>query len=257
MFNFQLHSAPKSWRSSWHNRFFGRTLALLLLSSLTPASAELVKEVENPASGKQFLQDTWVVEYQADAFTEKMEKVKVLYIPKDMQDEAAFFLRCEPFFTNFSIQYTDWEKNLRENGELPNASAKFAKHGFIYDTEQELEVTVDGDDQEYDISVGGQNKHITKLFKTDQKLQPGQLGMSLFFSFVAAEMPSFRSAETSDEAKDFFKQLNQAINTQKPIQFKLENDRGWQRNFSLDTARMVNAVPQEVLEFCVTKRQIK
>jgi len=223
----------------------------------TPAYAGDYQEVEKSFQKNELMQDTWVVTYQADDFTDKVEQAKIIYIPADLQTEAIFFMRCEPYFANFSIQYTDWEKNLKEDGELPNASDKYAKHGFVYDTEQELEISVDGDDEDYDISVGGQTNHITKLFKTDQTLQPGQLGMSLFFSFTFAEMPSFRDAKTSSDARDFFQQLNQAVKTQKPIQFQLENDQGWKRNFQLDTARMVKAVPEEVLGFCLTQRKLK
>lgn len=226
------------------------------LGCSTLANAGEYKEIEKPANNSD-LKDTWLVEYEADDFTDKIEHAKILFIPNNMQDGAAFFFRCQPYYTNFSMQYSEAKQNLLENGSLPNASSKFAKHGYIYDTKQDLTVEINGDDETYEISVGGQNNHITKLFKTTEKLQTDQLGMSLFFTFNFTEMPSFRKANSTDEAKDFFSQLNSAIKEKQTIQFSLKNSSGWQREFTLDTHRMLATTPPEVLEFCITNRTIQ
>ena len=226
------------------------------LSFTTLTHAGKYKEIERPTNNSE-LKDTWVVEYEADDFTDKIEHAKLLYIPNNMQDGAAFFFRCQPYYTNFSIQYSEAKQNLLEDGTLPNASSKFAKHGYIYDTKQDLTVEIEGDDETYDISVGGQNNHITKLFKTTEKLQADQLGMSLFFTFNFTEMPSFRKANSTDEAVDFFSQLNNAIKEKQTIQFSLKNSSGWQREFSLDTHRMLASTPSDVLDFCMTNRTIQ
>lgn len=224
---------------------------------LTASQAEDTRIVERAVPANQLLKDSWVINYQADDFSDEIKQAKIIYIPKDITQNAAFFIRCEPYFANFSVQYVEQKKNLMDDGSLPNASSKYAKHGYVYDDKQEVEVIVDGDNERYELSIGGQNKHLTKLFKTDKKIQPEQLGMSFFFSFTFKEMPSFRQASTSDEAESFFKQLNTAITSQSNIQFHLETENGWQRQFDLDTKRMLNIVPSEVLEFCVTKRSLK
>lgn len=234
------------------------TTALICTLFMAPTSfAASETVIENPAQNNQLLNDTWVVEYEADDFTDEVEKASVLFIPKDFTKEAAFVMRCKSFYTNFKIEYVENKNNLLEDGELPNASSSFAKHGFVYDTEQELSVSVGGNKESYDISVGGQKNYLSKSFKTKQKIQSDELGMSLFFTFVAKEMPSFRADSTTDEALDFNAQLKKAINSHQPMQFTVESDNGWQREFNLDTARMLKTVPNEVIDFCVTGRKLK
>jgi len=235
-------------------------LVILSISSFLFSSssvAEKIELVENPAQSPNEINDSWIVNYDINDFDEKIRDASILYIPQNFGKQAAFFMRCKPFFTNFSLQYTEQKANLIDDGELPNASSKFAKHGYVYDDKQTLSVNVNGDNESYDISVGGQIKHLTKLFKTKESLQPDQLGMSLFFSFTFKEMPSFRSETTTDDATDFFKKINLAIQKTQPINFNLESDQDWQRQFTLNTKRMVNFVPSEVLGFCLSKRQLK
>lgn len=229
-----------------------------LIASLFVASSQAAKEeiIENPLNNG-YLSDTWVVKYQENDFSEKITDATLLYVPKNFAEEAAFLVRCNPFFTNFSMQYVESQKNLMQNGELNNDSDKFAKHGYIYDEKQRLSVEIGGDSQSYTLSVGGQKNHLTQLFKTQQSIQPGQLGMSWFYSFTFKEMPSFRPGTTPDDAKDFFKQINYAINRKIPIDFTLKTNQGHQRLFSLDTQRMAEFVPPEVMDFCLTNRQLK
>ncbi|QCU89959.1 hypothetical protein [Thiomicrorhabdus sediminis] len=232
---------------------FGLLISAILISGNTLAFEE--KLIENPAHKP--LKNTWVVNYEGDDFSEKLDTAKVLFIPADFSQEAAFFLRCNPFFTNFSIQYTEQQKNLMEDGELPNASSKYAKHGYIYDSKQTLKVKSESSSESYRLSIGGQTNHLSKLFKTELKQSEGLLGMSGFFSFTFEEMPSFRQATTNDEARDFFEQLNEAIANQENLDITLISDNGHKRQFNLDTQRMLKAVPQNVMEFCLTKRKIK
>lgn len=227
----------------------------LLVSTNSVASAETI--IENPAVEGSVLKDSWVVKYEADDFSEKIRKATVLYIPENFGEQAAFFLRCKNAFANFSMQYTELQQNLMDDGQLPNASKKFAKHGYLYDDKQKLTVKSNSDSESYRLSIGGQNHHLTKLFKSDKTLQPGQLGMSWFYSFTFEEMPSFRSDSTTDEASDFFTQINQAIAKQETVSFNLETSQGHKRTFNLDTKRMQQAVPKEVMEFCLTKRKLQ
>ena len=231
-------------------------IGLLLSTSLTVAHAENLL-IENPPKESQYISDSWVVKYQANDFTDEISNATVLYIPKNYGKEAAIQLRCKPFFTNFSLQYTEQEKNLLDDGKLPNASAKFAKHGYIYDDKQSLKVTVKDNYENYNVSVGGQNKHLTNLFKTEKKIQPGLLGMSFFYSFTFKEMPSFRPGETPDDAKDFFKQINQAVKNGQTVKFTLESKQDLVRKFEWNTQRMNDFVPQEVMDFCLTNRKLK
>lgn len=237
---------------------FIKPLYIGLFASLFVTSSQAAKEeiIEKPLNNG-YLTDTWVVNYQENDFSEKITEATLLYVPKNFTEEAAFLVRCKPFFTNFSMQYVESQKNLMQNGELNNDSDKFEKHGYIYDEKQRLSVEVDGDTENYMLSVGGQKNHLTKLFKTQKPIQNGQLGMSWFYSFTFKEMPSFRPGSTPDDAKDFFKQINHALNYKNPIHFTLKTDQGHQRSFSLDTQRMVDFVPPEVMEFCLTNRQLK
>lgn len=230
------------------------TTALLLSNH---SYAKQIELVENPVKTGELLKDSWVVNYEINDFDEKVRNATVLYIPQDFGQQAAFMLRCKEFFSNFTLQYTEQQKNLMNDGELPNASSKFAKHGYIYDDEQQMTVTVDGDSESYDISVGGQNKHLTKLFKTDSEQTAGLLGMSLFHNFTFKEMPSFRSETTNDAAAEFFEQANKAINNRQTIKIELQTENDWQRQFEWDTKRMTDFVPAEVVEFCLTKRKLK
>ncbi|HHS99849.1 MAG TPA: hypothetical protein ENK73_03240 [Thiomicrospira sp.] len=251
-------SLLKTKRKTTYDKFHNQVIAMFLLSLTSSVSlAEEMKMVENPATQNNEIKDSWVVNYQADDFTDEIKDAKILYIPKNYGEQAAIQLRCQPFFTNFSLQYIEQEKNLMDDGELPNASSKFAKHGYIYDDEQSLTVTVDGDSENYDVSVGGQNKHLTNLFKTKEKMQPGLLGMSFFYSFTFQEMPSFRPSKTPADAKDFFEQINDAVKNNKTVHFKLESNQDLVREFEWDTQRMKQFVPPEVMDFCLTKRKLK
>lgn len=232
-------------------------VGLIISLSLSPCYAQKEELIENPSKSSPYITDSWIVKYQANDFSEKITEATVLYIPQNYGKQAAFFMRCKPFFTNFSLQYTELEKNLMNGNELPNASDKFAKHGYVYDDKQRMKVQAGGDSNSYKLSVGGQKNHLTNLFKTEQKIQPGELGMSLFYSFTFKEMPSFRPESTPDDAADFFKQLNQAIQQKQDITFTLESNQDHTRQFQLNTQRMVDFVPEEVMDFCITNRQLK
>mgnify|MGYP000277112352 CR=1 FL=1 len=232
-------------------------VAFALSLSFTSSFAANESLIENPPKASQHINDSWVVKYQANDFTDKITEATLLYIPSNFGEKAAFFMRCKPFFSNFSLQYSELEKNLMDGNELPNASNNFAKHGYVYDDKQRMKVQTGNQSNHYKLSAGGQKNHLTKLFKTEKNIQPGELGMSLFYSFTFKEMPSFRPGSTSDDAADFFKQLNQAIKQKQDMQFTLESDQNHIRQFKLNTQRMVEFVPKEVIDFCVTGRQLK
>jgi hypothetical protein len=225
------------------------------------ASASEYHEVENPAQSNQtdtLLRDTWVVDYKTDDFTDTVTQATVLYIPQDYRTQKAIFMRCNDFFSNLSVQYLDEEKFLKDgDGELPNASPGFAKHGYVYDDKQQLTVKSDSGAVSFDISVGGQNKTLSKLFKTDIEKQPGLLGMSFFTSFTYKEMPSFRADTNSSDAKDFFNLLKPALAGNKPLYFELESDQDHKHSFSLDVKRMNEFVPKQVMDYCFTGRILR
>lgn len=229
---------------------------VLLSVNLTATYADS-KLIENPPKENVFISDSWVVTYQANDFTDEVTNATVLYIPKNFGNQAAIQLRCKPFFTNFSLQYTEQERNLLEDDVLPNASPKFAKHGYVYDDKQSLKVTIEEDYEKYDVSVGGQNTHLTNLFKTKNKIQPGLLGMSFFYSFTFQEMPSFRPGKTPEDATDFFNQIYHAVKNSQTVNFTLVSKQDLVRNFEWNTQRMNAFVPKEVIDFCLTNRKLK
>ena len=226
----------------------------LFMSSL--ANATEYHDVENPAGS--FLKDTWVVDYKIDDFTDTVKSATILYIPKDYRTEKVFFMRCSDFFSNFSVQYLDEETFLKESdGTLPNASSQFIKHGYVYDDKQKLTVKSGLDSVSFDISVGGQNKALSKLFKTDIEKHPGLLGMSFHTSFTYKEMPSFKADTNSSDIKDFFNLLKPALGGQTPLDFELESDEGHKHTFSLDVKRMNKFVPKQVMDYCFTGRTLR
>ncbi|MEA3405353.1 MAG: hypothetical protein U9R28_06395 [Pseudomonadota bacterium] len=235
---------------------FKKLVGLISLSLLcSQAWAGDEKLIENPSNG--LLKDSFVVSYTVDDFSDEVEDANILYIPKGYRQQAAFFFRCRPFFTNFSVQFLEQENNLKDDdGELANASKKFAKHGYIYDTKHDLEIITEGDSESMDISVGGQNIHLSKLFKTDIEKSSGLLGMSFHFTFNYIEMPKFRKASNSSEAEDAFELLNRAFKQQSPLVFELDGRNAEDRTFTLDIPRMQNFVPEEVIDFCISKRQL-
>ncbi|MGM0542072.1 MAG: hypothetical protein ACQEQR_06505 [Pseudomonadota bacterium] len=233
-------------------------LPLLLSSQVNAAEYHLVENPANVDESGTVLKDSWVVDYKVDDFTETVEQATVLYIPEDYRTQKVFFMRCRDFFANFSVQYLDEEKFLKDNnGTLPNASPGYEKHGYIYDDKQKLTVKSDSDSVTFDISVGGQNKALSKLFKTDIKEQPGLLGMSFHTSFIYKEMPRFKSDTNSSETKAFFNLLKPALTGQSPLYFELESAKGHKHNFSLDVKRMNQFVPKQVMDYCFTGRTLR
>ncbi len=235
----------------------------LILPLLMPSFANATEyhEVEKPVTANQtegFLKDTWVVDYKVDDFSDKVKKATVLYIPQDYRTQKVFFMRCADYYSNFNVQFVDEEKFLKDSdGTLPNASPKFIKHGYVYDDKQKLTVKSATDSVSFDISVGGQNKALSKLFKTDIQKQPGLLGMSFHTSFTYQEMPSFKADTNSSDIEDFFNLLKAGLAGQKPLYFELESDEGHKHSFSLDVKRMNQFVPKQVIDYCFTGRTLR
>ncbi len=226
----------------------------LLLFSHTSFSGD-EKLIENPAQG--LLKDSFVVDYRVDDFSDEVKEANILFIPEDYRTQAAFFLRCRPFFTNFSVQFLEQENNLKDaDGDLANDSKKFAKHGYIYDTEHDLELFTDKRSESIEVAVGGQNRHLSKLFTTDIEKLPGLLGMSFHFSFNYIEMPSFRAVSNSSDTEEAFALINHALQHNSPLSFEVEGHHGPDRRFRLDIPRMQQFVPIEVIDFCIRKRQL-
>ncbi len=241
-----------------------KTFPLLLLLPLfisSQVNASEYHEVENPVKSNQaggFLKDTWVIDYNVNDFTDTLRQATVLYIPEDYRTQKVFFMRCRDYFSNLSVQYIDEETFLKEsNGTLPNASPSFIKHGYVYDDKQKLTVKTDSDSVSFDISVGGQNKALSKLFKTDIEKQPGMLGMSFHTSFTYQEMPSFKADSNSSDVKALFNLLKPALASQNPLYFELESSEGHKHSFSLDVKRMNQFVPKQVMDYCFTGRTLR
>lgn len=231
------------------------TLSSLFLFSLN-AQAGKDNLIENSSSG--ILKDTFTVSYEYDDFTDEVTNADLLFIPADYQSEAAFFMRCRPFFTNLSVEFLEHESNLKErDGSLENDSAKFEKHGYLYDTKHRLTIKTKNDSERMSVAVGGQNNHLTKHFKTDIPKTAGLLGMSFHFTFNYLEMPSFRSVGNTTESKDAFKLLNRAFKQQTPLQFELDGRNAEDRNFTLNTQRLQKFAPQRVIDFCFRDRKLR
>lgn len=238
------------------NKMHFLILACLTSLSLQAQSGEETL-IENPSKG--LLKDTFKVFYVYDDFSDKVKDADILYIPADYTKQAAFFIRCRPFFTNFSVEFLEQANNLKESdGRFENDSPEYTKHGYIYDTEHDLKVKTDGDYENMDISVGGQTNHLSKHFKTDIQKSAGLLGMSFHFTFNYVEMPAFRKVGNTSESKDAFALLNQAVKQQSPLVFELEGrNQAADRTFTLDTQRMQTAIPQSVIDFCFGQRQLR
>lgn len=231
------------------------TCTTLSFFSLNALSGE-DKLIENPSSG--LLKDTFVISYMYNDFTDEVTDADLLFIPADYQTEAAFFMRCRPFFTNLSVEFLENEANLKErNGSLENDSKEFEKHGYIYDTKHSLRVKTEGASERMKIAVGGQNNHLTKHFKTDIPKVAGLLGMSFHYTFNYTEMPSFRSVDNSSESKNAFKLLNRAFKQQTPLVFELNGRNAENRVFTLDTQRLQKFAPASVIDFCFSQRKLR
>ena len=235
-----------------------RCLVLVCLTSLS-LQAQSGEEtlIENPRNG--LLKDTFKVSYVYDDFSDEVKDADILYIPVDYTKQATFFMRCRPFFTNFSVEFLEQANNLKESdGSFENDSPKYAKHGYIYDTKHDLTVKTDGDYEDIEISVGGQSNHLSKHFKTGIQNSAGLLGMSFHFTFNYTEMPAFRKVSNTSESKDAFALLNQAVKQQSPLVFELEGrNQAEDRTFTLDTQRLQTAIPQSVIDFCFGQRQLR
>lgn len=232
--------------------------SLSLLTSVSFAGNH--HQIENPKnlSADGVYKDTWILKYQADDFSDDISNATLLFIPQDYRTEKAYLLRCKDYFANVSVKYIDHEKSLKTpGGALPNASKSFAKHGYVYDTKQSLKVTANDETESYNVSVGGQNRALSKLFKTDIKKEPGMLGMSFHFSFTYREMPAFKADKNSSDTRYFYKQLVTALKNDENIHFDLENDLGHRHQFTLDIKRLNKFVPPEVMEYCFTKRELR
>lgn len=240
------------------NRMAKYSATACFLSLFGSVHAGDYREIEHPPSGtSKLIKDSYVVEYSADDFTDKIEEAKVLFIPQDFRSQAAFFLRCRPYYTNFSVQFLEQEDALKNrDGSLTNESAKFAKHGYVYNTKHDLKLISSGNSATIDADVGGQTNHLTQLFKTDVEKTSGLLGMSFHFTFNYTEMPDFRSASNTSAAITTFNILTQAIQSGETLTLQLDGRQAPDRTFILDTQRMRSAVPQEVLEFCLLNRQL-
>lgn len=249
-------------RSASH---FKKALPLCLcLPFLLPgfASAEEHHLIEAPVASNQssdgVLKNSWVVDYRTDDFTDVIKNATVLFIPEDYSTQKAFFMRCNDFFSNFSVQYIENESALKNrSGTLPNASSDYIKHGYLYDDKQRLTVKSSNNSVSFDISVGGQNNSLSNLFKTDIEKQPGLLGMSLHTSFTYKEMPSFKADRNSSDLKKFFALLKPGLAGQDPLHFELVSDQGQKHTFSLDVKRMNQFVPKEVMDYCFTDRELR
>ncbi|WP_373017919.1 hypothetical protein [Thiomicrorhabdus sp.] len=229
-----------------------------LICATFNAAAGEYQEIENPpASAGGFIKDSFVVNYSADDFTDKIDEAKILYIPKDFSTQPAFFFRRRPYYTNFSVQFLEQEDKLKNSdGSLTNVAASFAEHGFVYNAKHDLKVSTGSDSERIKVLLGGQNNHLTKLFKTDVKQSPGLLGMSFYFTFNYQEMPDFRGASNTDDTKDVFKLLNRSLEKQQPLHLQLDGRNAPDRDFELDIKRMQQAVPESVIDFCLSGRKL-
>ncbi|WP_319381440.1 hypothetical protein [Thiomicrorhabdus sp.] len=202
--------------------------------------------------------DTWLLEYEADDFSDKVSRAQMIFAPKNFAQEQTYFFRCLNYSTNFSVQFLEQKKNLlNADGSLTNHSKKYAKGGFIYHDNQYLTVSLNGDKERYEVAVGGQTRNLTPLFKADVPDTDELLGMSFHFEFYFKDMPSFSSRNSDDDSRRFFKQLKQALQTGKPLEFELSSPNNQVHKFRFDSDRLKRFAPENLLEFCVIERELR
>ena len=214
--------------------------------------------VEHPnVQAPKKLVDTFKVQYQQDEFTDKVTQAQIIYAPKDYRTQAAYFMRCGPYLSSFTVNYVENAQNLKEEGALPNQAGKFEKFGFVYNDNQDLTARVGDDSVETEVYVGGQTRYLNKHFKVDFPQMKDMLGMTFFLEFVTQDTPVETTRATSQEAAHFMELFKRALKKGEKVQFDLEAENGHQRHFSLDAGRMAKFIPPEVLDFCFFDRKLK
>lgn len=236
------------------------------LSFSVQAQLEKHQLIEQPATYKlepkgmdrrPYLIDSYHLVYTQDDFSEKISRVDLFLSPKNFASQMAMKMICSPYEANIKIMYLENKPNLKEGGKLPNSIPRFSDLGFVYTDEQEVTIQVGDEEETFEIEVGGQTRFLSSAFKTNIVKQPEHLGMSFLFEFVFDDAPAFSSRRTSSEAAQFFEWLNLAIRQKQPVAFQLEADNGYVRTLNWDIARMLRFVPAEVIEFCITKRELR
>lgn len=201
--------------------------------------------------------NSYHLKYSQDDYSEEISRVNLFFSPKDYTTQMGMRMACTPYEASFEVLFMEPKKNLMEDGELPNALKMYEEKGFIYNDEVEVEVTVGDESESLDLELGGHNRYISPAFKTNVKKTKDNMGMTIHFIFVSKGAPSFSVRETNDESEEFFELLNHAVKTGQDMVFEMEADNDYERKMVWQTQRMLDFVPEEVIEFCITKRQLR
>ncbi|BBP46250.1 hypothetical protein THMIRHAS_16230 [Thiosulfatimonas sediminis] len=227
--------------------------AVALFSLNTSALAGNERYTENANWPK----NAWQVDYEYDDFSEQVTHAQLIFIPENYGAQKAFFLRCQPYYTNFSVAFIEPRTAIMEDGKLHNNAPKFNQHGFVYSQERPIRFNVAGKKFHEDVDVGGQNRGISEWLKPTQlSLANNQLQMSFFASFAYDNMPSFARNTSNDFSRSLFTALKTALLKEQNVEFELQLPNENTARFELNGKRLKDFAPQAVLDFCLLKRQL-
>ncbi|CAN8141060.1 conserved exported hypothetical protein [uncultured Thiomicrorhabdus sp.] len=213
---------------------------------------------DNYAENNSWQNDSWHLEYEYDDFSDKIHSAKLIYAPQNYGPEKAFLLRCQPYYTNFSVAFLAPQKDIMENGEFHNNAERFEKHGFLYSEERNIKFKVNGEKYSDDVEVGGQVRGISQWIGAAKKDLPNDsLQLNLFSTLVYNDIPSFLGKQNTDLSEKLYTALKTALQQETVIQFTLEMPNGIDHKFSLDGKRLKSFAPPEVLDFCLLKRTLR
>lgn len=230
----------------------GFTAACFVMSTNVQAGSESYAENDH------WPKDSWHLEYEYEDFSDKITSAKLVYAPGNYGPEKAFLIRCQPYYTNFSVAFIAPEKDIKEDGEYHNNADKFAEHGFVYSQERDITFKVNADSYDEEVEVGGHNRGISKWIRAaSDNLPADSLQMNLFSTLVFSDIPSFLGKQNNDLSENLYAALKSAINNESSVQFKLKMPNDKIHEFSLDGKRLKAFAPQEVLDFCLLKRRLR
>jgi len=239
-------------------QFIKHTVLLSCFASFAFNSTTALAAKDSFSESPSWPKDAWHIEYQYDDFSDKIEQARLIYAPADYTQQAAFFLRCQPYYTNLSVAFLAPKTAIRENGEFHSNAQKFTKHGFVYSQQQTIRLQAEGQSYQSELDLGGQTRGISKWIQPAlAKLPADQLQMLFFGSMIFSDIPSFTSEQNTDYSTQLFKALSSAIRNESTLKIQLSMPNNQSREFVINGKRLKQFTPEEVMDFCLLKRQLR
>ncbi|WP_321275891.1 hypothetical protein [Thiomicrorhabdus indica] len=233
-------------------------LFTIVFFSLLTTPFSLQAGQESDFENSHWPKDAWFLEYEYDDFSDEIEFANLIYLPQDFLTEKAFLLRCQPYYTNVNVAFLEDESTIQEDGKYHNDSKKYAKHGFVYDEKRPIRLAVNDKTYQDQVSVGGQNRNLSKWLKPlNQTLPAGSLQMRFFSSIVYDNIPEFTSNRNNDLSRAFHQAINKGLKENSNINFRIDMPNNITHEFELNLQRLKAFAPPEVLEFCFTGRKLR